>query len=463
VIMQAAAARAYMVYGNEKFVNDFNTYADKNLVLLRNLQQEARRQENKEWAKKLLDLNQQYADFAHNTVFPLVAAGKSREAATVAAVEGLPIYQGLTAAAQEYYEKRHNEIGDISKLALATGRATRDSIVTLGLLALLIGIVISVLLARAITKPVAMITARARQMAEGDLSTQIGIKSGDEIGMLAQAFNQMVENLRLLVGRIAESGNNLAAHSEELSASAQEVSANMQDIAGTTAAVAATAEEGAASSATAVEMAGKVLQAAEEGNKAVRETVAKMNSIKLSVDNSAATIKELGERSKQIGQIIDIINGIADQTNLLALNAAIEAARAGEQGRGFAVVAEEVRKLAEKSAASTKEIASIIAQIQKDTGNAVAGMEKGAAEVNEGVLIVDRAGHSLKNILDAINRSVEVIRQIDAGVGESSRGSQRLAESADQVAATVDQIAGAAQSLAKMAQSLQEDVARFKL
>ncbi|MCL6558975.1 MAG: HAMP domain-containing protein [Firmicutes bacterium] len=463
ISMQSAAARGYFVYGTEKFTREFDTYYSYNREILQDLYQKARRQENKDWAEKTLKLNDQYHDFVKNKVFPLIAQGKIEEASEIAAKEGLPLIQPLMATAQEYYTKRYQEIAGVSKTSVSNAEQTQRLIMLLGLSALLIGLVLSLWLAQSITRPVEIIIARAGEMAEGDLTKQVSVRGNDEIGRLGLAFNQMVDNLKQLVERIVENGNNLAAHSEELSASAQEVSANMQDIVGTTAGVAASAEEGAANSTTAVEMAGRVLEVAREGNEAVKETVAKMGSIKDTVDKSAAAIRDLGERSRQIGQIIDIINGIAGQTNLLALNAAIEAARAGEQGRGFAVVAEEVRQLAEQSAASTREIAAIISNIQADTGEAVTAMERGAREVNEGVQIVDRAGKSLEQILEAINKSVEVIKQIAAGADESSKGSQRLAGAAEQVSGAVDQIAGAAQSLAKMAQDLQEQVAKFRV
>jgi len=131
----------------------------------------------------------------------------------------------------------------------------------------------------------------------------------------------------------------------------------------------------------------------------VEQTLVKMKVIAESVRETAGKVEELGKRSDQIGRIVGVINDIADQTNLLALNAAIEAARAGEQGRGFAVVADEVRKLAERTTMSTKEIATMIEAVQGDTRLAVEAMEQGTRQVAKGVATTQKAGEALKEII----------------------------------------------------------------
>ena len=146
------------------------------------------------------------------------------------------------------------------------------------------------------------------------------------------------------------------------------------------------------------------------------------------VKQSAETVQALGKSSDQIGEIVQVIDDIADQTNLLALNAAIEAARAGEQGRGFAVVADEVRKLAERTTKATKEIATMIKQIQKDTNDAVESMQQGTAEVEVGKKLAEKAGSSLQEIIHGAEQVVDIVTQVAAASEEQSSAAEQISK-----------------------------------
>jgi methyl-accepting chemotaxis protein len=195
-------------------------------------------------------------------------------------------------------------------------------------------------------------------------------------------------------------------------------------------------------------------------------------------------VSKLGAQSKEIGTIVDTIAGIAGQTNLLALNAAIEAARAGEQGRGFAVVAEEVRKLAEQSSESAKQIAELIGPIQIDTANAVATMEEGTKQVRIGTEVVTNAGDSFKQIAVLVegishksNQMAEVIttmalgtndivmavQEIDTMSKNVAAEAQTVSASTQEQTASMHEVADASQALAQMAQDLQEAIIKFKV
>ena len=178
--------------------------------------------------------------------------------------------------------------------------------------------------------------------------------------------------------------------------------------------------------------AGRSAQSAEmakEGENSVEKAVSQMSKIEQTVNNSASVVAKLGERSKEIGQIVDTISGIAGQTNLLALNAAIEAARAGEQGRGFAVVAEEVRKLAEQSQEAAKQIAILIGEIQGDTDKAVVAMNEGTREVKVGAEVVDDAGKAFGQIADLVTQVSEQVKEISAEIQQMASGGQQIVSS----------------------------------
>ncbi len=223
---------------------------------------------------------------------------------------------------------------------------------------------------------------------------------------------------------------------------------------------------------------------AKDGGQAVAQAVDQMDQIEETVNTSARVVTMLGERSKEIGQIVDTISGIAGQTNLLALNAAIEAARAGEAGRGFAVVAEEVRKLAEQSQDAAKKIAELIGEIQGDTDKAVVAMDEGTREVKTGAEVVKTAGAAFREIAGLVTEVSVQVKDISTSMQQMATGSQQIVGSvrkidelgvrsageaqgvsaaAEQQLASMEEIASSSQALAKLAQDLQAAVAGFRL
>ncbi|MDR3576862.1 MAG: methyl-accepting chemotaxis protein [Anaerolineaceae bacterium] len=401
--------------------------------------------------------------------------------------------------------------------------------------------------------------AAAQRIARGDLTIEVEPRSSeDELGM---AFKDMVEKLRQMVERIANSANELGDASLQLTNSADQagqatsqIATTIQQIAkgtGEQAAgvghVASSIEQmnqaigqiaqGSKEQSTAVQASAKLIgqissavenvtsnaktgvmesertaKVAQDGVAKVNATVAGMEVIREKVGLSASKVQEMGKRSDQISQIVETIDDIASQTNLLALNAAIEAARAGEQGKGFAVVADEVRKLAERASAATKEISGIISNIQSTVKEAVVAMEVGSKEVDNGVLRAKESGESLTEILSAAksvnlqiqtivgsakqmndlskelvtssekvnqitdentaianrmehgaNEVVASIESIASVSEENSAAVEEVSASTEEMNAQVEEVSASAQSLTDMAKTLSEVVSEFVL
>ncbi|MDM7999358.1 MAG: methyl-accepting chemotaxis protein [Dehalococcoidia bacterium] len=342
-------------------------------------------------------------------------------------------------------------------------------------------------------KDMARLTTR---IADGDLSVQIKPRSDRDI--LSHAYHQMITRQRELIGGVkaaaagvAEASEHLSRASEqtarvtqqitnaiqqvakgtgEQSASLQEIVLNEQKLAKAIEQMASGSQEQAASAEEAARMVKQVSMAvaqvlqnaqagteawkstansAETGARTTYEAVEGMKRIKEAMDLVSLRVADLGERSQEIGSIVATIDDIAAQTNLLALNAAIEAARAGEQGRGFAVVADEVRKLAERASTATKEIASLISNIQNGVLEAVRAMERGGREVETGYGLATQAGKALDDILERAQVVGKQVHQISAAAQELNALSSNMVSVIQQISRTIDENAAAAEIVAQ--------------
>ena len=387
---------------------------------------------------------------------------------------------------------------------------TKAKTIFLGILltALTIMLAFSRLIIKAITVPLGEIVAHLTYFADKDFSNDVSqefLVRKDEFGKIAFASNKVTESMRMLIHQMEESAEQLSAASEELTASVQqsaqvttqvataisEVAAGsgkqlsaIDDTSAVVEQMSAGIQQVAANTNNVAGTSDKTAVAAQEGNQAIETAVKQMNTIEQTVSKSAMVVEKLGERSKEIGQIVDTISGIAGQTNLLALNAAIEAARAGEQGKGFAVVAEEVRKLAEQSQEAAKQIADLIGGIQAETETAVSAMQDGTKEVRKGSEVVNTAGKDFAAIATLVKEVSKEVQDISAAIQQMASGSQQIVDSvksidniskntaehaqtvsaaAEEQSASMEQIAASSQSLAKMAETLQSAISHFKI
>jgi methyl-accepting chemotaxis protein len=311
---------------------------------------------------------------------------------------------------------------------------------------------------------------------DGDLRVQAEV-TPDTLGVLADSFNYMIEELAKVVGRVQATALQVTNATRRLLDRSAEVAgatdAQALQINQTSDAVASLAEFvqlSANNALTAVEAAREALGAAQSGKQAVVESIEGMGHIRDNVQDTAKKIKRLGERSQEVGEMVRLIEDIADQTNLLALNAAIQSAMGGEHGRGFTQVADEIRALAERVTEATKRISTLVKGIQGDTYDAVVAMEESTKEVVRGSKLADDAGNALQTIYGSVERQSQIVEGIATAAGERKRTAEAVAQSMSQIADIARQTNAATQDasssvsyLADLAEQLRASVATFRL
>ncbi|WP_288132402.1 methyl-accepting chemotaxis protein [Microbulbifer sp.] len=313
-------------------------------------------------------------------------------------------------------------------------------------------------------------------LADGDLTTSATVTEAFT-GAIADSINYTIDQLRVLVSRINTATlevSNLSQDTQQTALHLAEASEHQaQEIAGASAAVnemAVTIDQVSANAAESAQVAERSVQIAGNGAKVVQNTIKGMDTIREQIQDTSKRIKRLGESSQEIGDIVSLINDIADQTNILALNAAIQASMAGDAGRGFAVVADEVQRLAERSAAATKQIEGLVKAIQSDTNEAVVSMESTTTEVVRGARLAQDAGVALEeiesvstNLASLIQNISNAARQQASSAGHISNTMNVIQEITSQTSAGTQATAQSIGNLAQTASSLRDSVAGFKL
>jgi twitching motility protein PilJ len=314
------------------------------------------------------------------------------------------------------------------------------------------------------------------QIARGDLTLR-GRVTNDALGNVVDSVNYMLDNFAKVLERVRKAAVDVSSSANEILLSSEDMASGAvqqdQEITNTSSAVeelTVSMKQVSNNAEASAEAARRALDAAEQGNRSVRDTLEGMQRIRASVQATAKKIKSLGDRSLEISEIINVINDITEQTNLLALNAAIEAARAGEAGRGFAVVADEVRKLAEHSRTATKDIAGLIKAIQAETNEAVVVMEEGTKEVEVGARLADQAGKALEAISSVVRQSAELVQEISLASKQQVRGTEGVANAMQiisnitrQTSQGARQTARTVENMVKLSEQLNEALSQFRI
>jgi methyl-accepting chemotaxis protein len=358
---------------------------------------------------------------------------------------------------------------------------------------------------RLLGKNTAPVIDFARRISQGDLRETIDAGEVELLGMVAEAQNHMVEGLQKIIGSVREAAVHVGAVVEELAAGSQEVNAATQEFSATIQQVslgtqtqatnvekmvllineiATMAVDVAERAHGAVETSLRANRIAQEGSRSAETSAERMIRLQQAVEEATGIIRSLGDRSQQIGLIVDVITNIANQTNMLALNAAIEASRAGEHGRGFAVVAEEVRGLAEGSKRAADQIAKMVRDTENETGRVVKVMEASQETVTGSIQVISETLDSLRDVAEVVNEMAGVVdsisnaaeRQKEAATrvartsediatvaDESAASTQEASATAEEQSASMQEMTASIQELAEVSEKLREAVAEFKI
>ncbi|MFC3152243.1 methyl-accepting chemotaxis protein [Litoribrevibacter euphylliae] len=346
------------------------------------------------------------------------------------------------------------------------GNAMETKMIYIFVLASIISVVIGVLVAKSVTRPIRLLTQQVKDIEqESDLTRRININSRDEISDIASAVNSMLATFQTIIQQLMKESDQLATASqqskrlsdqnleivEQLKAQSEMVATASNEMAITIKGINDHTEE-------AVNQSDDATRHCQQTENIIQATANNISTLSNQVEDTVQSISEVAKNSQAIGSVLDVIRGIAEQTNLLALNAAIEAARAGEQGRGFAVVADEVRALAQKTGDSTNEIQAMIETLQKGVTGAVSEMERSKDQVQTSLEESQKANDTIQATVTAVATIAETNQQIAHSTEEQATAAESIDESITSISQLSDGVASSAESAAHSSEELERIV-----
>jgi methyl-accepting chemotaxis protein len=409
-------------------------------------------------------------------------------------------------ACDEVIKYKTKKMMDHREVVKSQTKNVKFTILVISVLALVVGLGVAYIVSFFISRPVNSVSNTLKQLAQGNLTVpEVRVKNKDEIGELANSMNELLHNLKGLIGKVYDSSVQVASSSEQLLANNEQNAKAAQQIAQSVQQTAAGSEKQLVHfeevSSSVEEMVAGIHQIAESseymqqstekathltenGTMSIQAVVTHMNEINESFEQTSKIVSLLGNRSQEINGIASLITDIAEQTNLLALNAAIEAARAGEHGKGFAVVADEVRKLAVQSKTSADKITDMIRFVQEETFQAIEAVKSGNQLVDKGISASKEADEAFSSISCSIGEVVSKVNEVSAAVEELTAQSHTIVHTIENVkeiaeegmfatqessaatqeqVATMEEVTTSAHGLTKLADELHDVVSRFKL
>ena len=501
VNVRLSAALSYVVSGNEKYIETFNEHrkiAEESNSIMEKYDKNPEREE-------LVEMAREWSNRVNTEVFDVYKKGDKE-----LAIKNLTATNDLVTEVRDGYEKLANtrsaEITKVGENVVSTSLNNKTIGLIVSIVLTIVGILIAIITASKISKPITIVSKRMSELANGNLQHELlPITNQDEIGQLMLSANEMNEKLRQTISSIHTVSETVAASSEELAQSSNEVqtgteqiTVTMQELASGTETQASTAGDLAETMASFQHSIHETTQEGIElkehsdhvqnltttGKDLMVQSTQQMAAINEIVLDSVKKVEGLNVQSAEISKLVSVIDDISNQTNLLALNAAIEAARAGEHGKGFAVVADEVRKLAEQVQFSVTDISTIVNRIQGETGNVTTALQSGYEEVKRGTAQLDQTNETFEQISVAVedmilnintisgnlNKVAHSSKSINAAIDEmasisqeSAAGVEQTTATVEETAATMEEISKSANQLAGMAEELNSQLQQFKI
>jgi methyl-accepting chemotaxis protein len=501
---QVSALRGYIIYDDEDSVKTFNEANQQIKDLYGAIDSKIKTEQSRKYLAQVKEAHNEYAKDALDAIEYQKAGNKQR--AVDQATVGRQHIEEIKTITFDWVKFVNTLNGDIVNGVKKSADSAMIGIYILIGVAIVICALAALLITIQITMPIVSLTKAASYIAEGDLTKDIPeAKTKDELGDLVSVFKKMSNNLRGLILKvndtstdIVSSGNKIYESTEEVSHASHQIAQTIADLATGANDQASSTEKGNAKIKQVVEglqnisqdikkseeLASKSKEIVAAGQKSISEQEERMKENRQASTSIAESINVLAVKSQEIGQILDVIRGIADQTNLLALNAAIEAARAGENGKGFAVVSEEIRKLAEQSGQSVQRINVIINQVQDSVEQTVNEMDKTESALSNQEIAMAETTKAFKGIFDTvavIADNIQMVTKIVNGLSENAKeageeigsiasvaeeiaaSTQEVSASTEEQSSVVAQISVSAEKLSKLANELEESVKKFNI